>query len=270
MSRFLEAVALAGLAALSVTAVGLAQTQQQRPAQQQQQRQAQPPALPALPWANSPNAQVMGARVVRSETGAFPERRLGIGREARAEEIRGWDIDIRPDGQGLPVGRGSVSQGEELYMAQCASCHGDFGESAGRWPMLSGGQGSLATPDPMKTVGSFWPYASTLWDYIHRTMPFGNAQSLSADETYAITAYVLYLNDVITDSNFVLTNENLATIRMPNRDGFFLDDRERTEASFWRRPCMTNCAPSAAQVTGRARVLDVTPETQGRRGGGID
>jgi cytochrome c len=101
-------------------------------------------------------------------------------------------------------------------------------------------------------------------------MPFGNAQSLTADETYAITAYVLYLNDVITDSNFVLTNENLPGIRMPNRDGFLLDDRERTEASFWREPCMTNCAPDTARITGRARVLDVTPETQGRRGGGID
>ena len=124
---------------------------------------------------------------------------LGIGREATPEEIAGWDIDIRPDGQGLPPGKGTVKQGEPLYVERCAACHGEFGESAGRWPILAGGAGTLASHDPVKSVGSYWPYASTLLDYIRRSMPFGAAQSLTNDELYAITAYVLYLNDVIKD-----------------------------------------------------------------------
>lgn len=255
MSRCLEALGLATLVAVSVVAVGAAQTPSQRSVHPAEQTQ---------------NAQIIGSRVVRSDTGSFEQRRFGIGREARPEEIRGWDIAIRPDGGGLPEGRGSVKQGEDLYIAQCASCHGDFGESAGRWPLLSGGAQTLNTHDPVKSVGSFWPYASTLFDYIRRTMPFGNAQSLTADETYAITAYVLYLNDVITDSDFVLSRENFATIRMPNESGFFPDDRETTEAQFWRQPCMANCVAGEARVTGRARTLDVTPETQGRRSGTVD
>ncbi len=104
---------------------------------------------------------------------------LGIGREAKPEEIAGWDIDIRPDGQGLPPGKGTVKQGEALYMQQCAACHGEFGESAGRWPILAGGAGTLASHDPVKSIGSYWPYASTVIDYIRRAMPFGNAQSLT-------------------------------------------------------------------------------------------
>jgi Cytochrome c len=96
----------------------------------------------------------------------------GIGAEATPEMIAGWDIDIRPDGQGLPDGEGSVAEGEGLYEAQCASCHGLFGEGAGRWPYLAGGEDTLDTADPKKTVGSYWPYASTLWDYIHRAMPY--------------------------------------------------------------------------------------------------
>lgn len=127
-----------------------------------------------------------------------PVKRLGIGRDVTPQELAGWDIDIRPDGQGLPPGKGTVKDGEQLYMTHCAACHGEFGESAGRWPILSGGTGSLASPDPVKSIGSYWPYASTVMDYIRRAMPFGNAQSLTNDELYAITAYVLYLNDIST------------------------------------------------------------------------
>jgi mono/diheme cytochrome c family protein len=103
-------------------------------------------------------------------------KRLSIGREAKPDEIAGWDIDIRPDGQGLPAGKGTVKQGETIYMQQCAACHGEFGESAGRWPIISGGEGTLASEDPVKSIGSYWPYASTVMDYIRRAMPFGNAQ----------------------------------------------------------------------------------------------
>ena len=113
---------------------------------------------------------------------------LGIGREARPEEIAGWDISIRPDGKGLPPGKGTARAGEELFIEKCAACHGEFGESAGRWPVLAGGAGTLSSHDPVKTVGSYWPYTTTLIDYIRRAMPFGNAQSLSGDELYAIVA----------------------------------------------------------------------------------
>ena len=189
-------------------------------------------------------------------------KRLGIGREAKAEEIAGWDIDVRPDGQGLPPGKGTVKQGEPLYMERCAACHGEFGESAGRWPILMGGAGTLASSDPVKSIGSYWPYASTVIDYIRRTMPFGNAQSLTNDELYAITAYVLYLNDVIKDENFELNEKSFTSIRLPNQPNFIDDDREVTEKEFWRKtPCMANCIPGEAKITGRARALDVTPET---------
>ncbi len=193
---------------------------------------------------------------------AIAAKPLNIGRAATPSEIAGWDIAIRPDGKGLPPGKGSVKAGETLYMAQCAACHGEFGESAGRWPLISGGNGTLASHDPVKSVGSYWPYASTLMDYIRRSMPFGNAQSLTNDELYAITAYVLYLNDIIKDENFELNDKNFTTIKLPNESNFYDDDREVTEKTFWRKdPCMTNCAPSEAKVTGRARALDVTPES---------
>ncbi len=129
------------------------------------------------------------------------------------------------DGQGLPPGKGTVKDGEPLYVERCAACHGEFGESAGRWPILAGGNGTLASHEPVKSVGSYWPYASTVLDYIRRAMPFGAAQSLSNDELYAITAYVLYLNDVIKDFNFELSDKNFATIRLPNERNFVDDDR---------------------------------------------
>jgi len=113
----------------------------------------------------------------------------------------------------------------------------------------------------VKTVGSYWPYATTLFDYIRRAMPFGNAQSLKDDELYAVTAYVLYLNDIIKDDKFELNAETFKTIKLPNEANFRNDDRETTEKALWRKsPCMTNCLPGAARITGRARVIDVTPE----------
>src|SRR3954471_8717839 len=118
-------------------------------------------------------------------------QKLGIGREATPAEIAGWDIAIRPDGRGLPPGKGTVRQGEALYLERCASCHGEFGEATGRWPIRSGGEGRLASHDPVRSIGSYWPYAATVMDYIRRAMPFGNAQSLTNDELYAVTAYVL-------------------------------------------------------------------------------
>ena len=192
---------------------------------------------------------------------AAASKPLGIGREAKPEEIAGWDIDIRPDGHGLPPGKGTVKQGEAIYMQQCAACHGEFGESAGRWPMVAGGHDTLAGHDPVKTVGSYWPYPATVMDYIRRSMPFGNAQSLTNDELYAITAYVLYLNDVITDRDFELNDKNFGSLKLKNEPNFFDDDRETAEKAFWKKnPCMKDCLPRKAKITGRATLIDVTPE----------
>ncbi|PHS70616.1 MAG: cytochrome C [Methylophaga sp.] len=178
----------------------------------------------------------------------------GLGRIATEEEIAGWDIDIRPDGQGLPVGSGSVSQGEGIFDAKCAVCHGDFGEGEGRWPALAGGIGTLTEDRPEKTVGSYWPYASTLWDYIHRAMPFTAPQSLTDNETYALTAYVLYLNEIIDDEDFVLSRDNFAEIEMPNKDGFFIDNRP----DVINIACMENCKdPSKIKVT--SAIKGITP-----------
>ena len=209
-------------------------------------------------------ATILALAVLGAASAIAAERKLAIGRAATPAEIAGWDIDIRPDGHGLPAGKGTVKAGEPLYMERCAACHGEFGESAGRWPILSGGNGSLASHDPIKSVGSYWPYASTLMDYIRRSMPFGNAQSLNGDELYAITAYVLFLNDVIKTEDFELNDKNFTTIKLPNQPNFYDDDREVTEKAFWRKnPCMSNCAAGEAKVIGRARAIDVTPESKG-------
>ena len=130
-----------------------------------------------------------------------------------------------------------------------------------RWPILSGGAGTLGGHDPVRSIGSYWPYASTVFDYIRRAMPYGNAQSLTPDEIYAVTAYVLFLNDIITDEDFELNRDNFPSIRMPNQPNFYDDDRETAERAFWNpQPCMANCAPGEARITGRARALEVTPE----------
>jgi cytochrome c len=202
------------------------------------------------------------AVIVVASTGIASAERIGIGREATTAEIAGWDIDVRPDGQGLPPGKGTVAQGEEIFQAQCAVCHGEFGEGRDRWPVLAGGHGSLRNDRPEKTIGSFWPSASTVFDYVRRAMPYGNAQSLSNDELYAVVAYILYLNDVIKAPDFELNQQNFASIKLPNSDGFYDDDRETAERHFWNlKVCMSDCRP-AAKVTGRAMVLDVTPDTK--------
>ena len=195
--------------------------------------------------------------------GASPEPAvLGVGRPALPAEIAAWNIDVRPDGAGLPPGHGTAREGEALFQERCAACHGEFGEGAARWPVLAGGQGSLRSDRPEKTVGSYWPDVSTVFDYVHRAMPYGNAQSLEPNETYAIVAYLLSLNDVVTDQDQELNERNLAAIKLPNAAGFFPDDRRTAERAFWTGDaCMADCKPGPAQVTNRARALDVTPDS---------
>jgi mono/diheme cytochrome c family protein len=142
----------------------------------------------------------------------------GFGRPATPQEITGWDIDVSPSGAGLSPGRGDVRQGEAIFALKCAGCHGGHGEGK---PMdrLVGGVGTLRDKKPEKTVGSFWPYATTLFDYVRRAMPLNAPQSLSPDEVYAVSAYVLYLNGIVPQDE-TLDAETLAKVKMPNRDGF--------------------------------------------------
>lgn len=186
---------------------------------------------------------------------SFAASKYAIGTSATKAEIAGWDIDIRPDGQGLPIGSGSVADGEILYEEICASCHGVFGEGEGRWPVLAGGMDSLTEDRPEKTVGSYWPYVSTLWDYIHRAMPFLQPQSLEDNEVYALTAYVLYLNELV-EGEFVLSDKNLATVVLPNQGAFKDDPRPDTN----NVRCMNNCRdPESVKVTQDSTTLGVTP-----------
>lgn len=168
-------------------------------------------------------AQVQAAAAARPSSLTAPapiaEGPYGLGRAAMPEEISAWDVDVLPDGRGLPEGSGDAFNGEEVFADKCASCHGDFAEGVDNWPVLAGGFDTLADEDPVKTVGSYWPYLSTVWDYIHRSMPFGEAGTLTADETYAIVAYILYSNDLV-DDDFVLSHENFADFEMHNQEGF--------------------------------------------------
>jgi S-disulfanyl-L-cysteine oxidoreductase SoxD len=170
---------------------------------------------------------------------------FGFGKPATEREIAGWNIDVRPDGTGLPPGRGSVLQGQAIYDEKCASCHGTFGES-NSYLQIAGGVGSLATDQPVRTTGSKLNYATTLWDYINRAMPFNAPQTLTPDEVYALTAYVLNLNDILP-ADATLDQSTLPGVKMPNRNGF------TTAHGFMTRDgkpdtrntaCMSNCATS--------------------------
>jgi S-disulfanyl-L-cysteine oxidoreductase SoxD len=149
---------------------------------------------------------------------------FGFGQPASPDQIAGWDIDVAPDGAGLPPGSGSVAQGEALFARLGAKCHGAKGEGTDAAPALVGGQGTLATAQPVKTVGSYWPYATTLWDEINRAMPFNTPRVLRPDDVYAVTAYILYLNGIVTRDQ-QLNEKTLPKIVMPNRSGFILDTR---------------------------------------------
>src|SRR5215831_1302295 len=159
----------------------------------------------------------------------------GIGRVATPAEIAGWNIDIGRDGSGLPPGTGTVSQGREVFAQQCAACHGEKGEG-GVGDRLAGGEGTLATAKPVRTVGSYWPYAPTLFDYIRRAMPQNAPQSLSNEDVYAVSAYVLNLNGLLPD-NATLDASKLSAIKMPNRNMFVADPRPDVK----NRACMSDC-----------------------------
>jgi cytochrome c len=158
-----------------------------------------------------------------AQSSSLPAVAAEIGRTPSAAELAAIDIEVLPDGRGLPPGRSTAAEGRQVYTAHCASCHGATGRE-GPNDLLAGGQGTLATARPVKTVGSYWPYATTLWDYINRAMPFQRPHSLSADEVYGATAYVLFLNGIVGAGD-VISATTLPQVQMPNRNGFIGDTR---------------------------------------------
>jgi mono/diheme cytochrome c family protein len=147
----------------------------------------------------------------------------GMGRPPTTEEVQAWELTIPPDGRGLPPGKGTAALGQAVFAARCAACHGETGEDP-NFSRLVGGQGTLATDKPIQTIGSFWQYATTLWSYIRRAQPFDNPGSLTADQVYAVTAYLLHRNGIIGEQE-VMDAKTLPLVKMPNRDGFVPDPR---------------------------------------------
>jgi mono/diheme cytochrome c family protein len=142
-----------------------------------------------------------------------------VGRSPTKEEIRAWDISIGPEGKELPPGSGTAKQGAAIYAKKCAACHGPTGEGSQLAPHLLGGKGTLTTLQPVRTIGSYWPFATTIWDYINRAMPQGQGGSLSANEVYALTAFMLFRNSIVQESD-VIDARSLPKVQMPNRNGF--------------------------------------------------
>lgn len=146
-----------------------------------------------------------------------------FGHPAAPQEIALWNLDVGPSGEGLPAGRGTVSEGATVYAAKCAKCHGASGIE-GPMDRLVGGRETLTTSSPLKTIGSYWPYAPTLYDYIHRAMPYDAPQSLTAEEVYAVTAWLLHRNGIVPE-DAVMDAHTLPAVEMPNRHGFVPDPR---------------------------------------------
>lgn len=159
----------------------------------------------------------------------------GLGRAASERDLAPWNIDVAPDGTGLPPGSGSVALGQQVYAQHCAACHGANGEGKPA-DALVGGQGTLKGSDPVKTIGSFWPYATTVFDFINRAMPYNAPQSLAPDEVYAVTAWLLHKNGIVP-ADTVLDARTLPQVKMPNRDGFVADARPDTA----NVPCRSGC-----------------------------
>ena len=183
-------------------------------------------------------AALLTAVALTAAASAQSQGPYGIGRAATSAEIAGWNIDIDRHGDNLPPGSGNVSHGHEVFDQQCAACHGANGEG-GVGDRLVGGQGTLATAKPIRTVGSFWPYAPTLFDYIRRAMPQNAPQSLSNDDVYAVSAYILNLNGLLP-ADATLDAKALSAIKMPNRDRFVGDPRPDVK----NPECIRDCGGS--------------------------
>lgn len=248
MSRWDSALPVAALASLLLGSGAAAQA----PAPS-----APPPSLTGTTPADQAAELARDAPAVGAPDGRTG--RFGYGSTPTPEQIAGWSIAVRPDGQGLPPGHGTVDHGADVYAEQCAACHGTFGEGEGRYPKLAG-DSKLTAEQPTKTVGNYWPCATTLFDYINRAMPFPAPHSLPPDDVYAITAYILNLNNIV-GSDFTADQDSLPKVKMPNRDGFvLLDPRPDTT----NPACMSNCAnPAGVKIVSTAEGKDLTPRTTG-------
>ena len=165
---------------------------------------------------------VLAAFTVSSATFAQTGSSFNLGRAPSESEIRAWDITVSSDGKGLPAGRGTAMDGEKVYAQRCANCHGVAGtedlSTGARFPLV-GGQGTLTSSHPVRTIGSYWPFATTVWDFINRAMPIGAEGSLKADEVYALTAFLLYKNGIIKEAD-IMDAKSLPKVEMPNRKSF--------------------------------------------------
>jgi len=150
--------------------------------------------------------------------------KYGVGRAPTPDELRTWNTSISPDGKGLPEGHGTALEARDTYANRCVKCHGEKGQGKDDAPAIAGGVGSLKSPQPLRTVGSYWPHATTLYDYIARAMPFDRPGTLTPNQVYALTGYVLYLNGLVKDTD-VIDAHSLPKIQMPNRNGFVPDPR---------------------------------------------
>jgi cytochrome c len=180
-------------------------------------------------------AAMIVASLLSSLTGTAAQGLYDIGRTATPAEIAGWNIDVGRDGSGLPPGSGTVSHGRDVFAQQCAACHGEKADG-GVGDRLVGGQGTLATSKPVRTVGSYWPYAPILFDYIRRAMPQNAPESLSNDDVYAVSVYILHLNGLLS-ADAAIDAKTMGAIKMPNRNMFVGDSRPDVK----NPACMSNC-----------------------------
>jgi S-disulfanyl-L-cysteine oxidoreductase SoxD len=164
-----------------------------------------------------------------------------LGRAPSKEEIQAWNDSIGPQGKELPPGSGNAKRGEEIFAAKCAACHGPAGEGSPLAPRLVGGRGALNIPTPSRTLANYWPFATTIWDYINRAMPPKQEGSLSASDVYALTAFILYRNEIIPEGQ-VLDAASLPKVKMPNRDGF-IPERLEDIHSLRARGCSAGHCP---------------------------
>jgi len=204
------------------------------------------------------NALLVSAILIAGPAIAGDAPKFGYGSTATPAQIASWSITARPDGQGLPEGSGTVAEGDELFQTNCSQCHGTFGEGT-RYARLAG-EGKLTGDRPEQTIGTYWPYAVTVFDYINRAMPFPAPRSLKPSEVYAITAFLLNMNNLVPD-DFVADKTSLPKVKMPNEKGFtWVDPRPDTHDT----ACMSNCRPpDSVKIASTAEGSRVTPRTTG-------
>lgn len=183
-------------------------------------------------------ALIVGACAGQTGSSRGPERPgVGFGQPVSEADLTKWNIDIRtPDGRGLPPGQGTVAEGKAVYVAKCLSCHGPDAKGGPVYGPMVGGIGSFTTDRRVLTPGSMYPYAPILFDYVRRAMPMDRPLTMTADEVYAVTAYILHLNGLVP-ADAVMDQSSLPKVQMPNRNGFVPDDRPDTQA----RRCMRDC-----------------------------